>query len=328
MALLARLVAAWGPSGREEAVADLIATLLQPHVDTLRRDALGNVLAMRHPRPAGGSGRRLLLTASIDSGGGLVTDIGADGRLRFGLVGPGPAAALVGRTVRFAGGATGVVAAERVDQGLKASDCWVDLGVASAEAARRLTGDGEMFVLDGTLTELGDLWHGPRLAARAGCAALLAAVSRLQDSPHELHLAFTVQGQVTPPRGAHTAAFAVGADQAVAITATAAVPDQGAVAKLGAGPVLRLREQHWVLRPTARAWLTAGAGDAGVAWQGEALATGASEAGTVAAAGGGIPVGVLAVPVRYAAGAYNLVHPQDLEGAARWLAALMSRPLP
>ena len=45
---LKKLLAAYGATGREENVAQVIAEMIKPYVDEMRIDALGNLVAVRH----------------------------------------------------------------------------------------------------------------------------------------------------------------------------------------------------------------------------------------------------------------------------------------
>lgn len=327
--LLSQLATAWGPPGREHEVAALIADRIKDHVDEVRTDTLGNLLAVRRPRGRGaeaGPAPRLLLTAHMDAPGGIVTGYTDKGHLRFATVGNLDLVAARGQRVRFAGGRAGVLDGEPLEspKELKPGNSWIDIGARNREEAEARVKAGEFFVLQGDLRELGSRWSGPALDNRAGCAALIAMVQQLQESPWELHLAFTVQGQVAP-RGARTASYQAQPDLAVVLDATPAEGGKGADAKLGAGPVLRLKDGSWMLRPAARTALERAAKAAGVTWQPEVLPKGSSEAPGVQNVGEGVPVAVVAIPVRYLGTPVEVLDPADLQGAVDWLLALVQQ---
>ncbi|BDG59153.1 zinc-binding metallopeptidase family protein [Caldinitratiruptor microaerophilus] len=321
--LLGQLSGLWGPPGREEAVAKALADLVRPHVDEVRTDALGNVLAVR--RAGSAPARRLLLLAGMDGPGGVVLDGTAEGYLRFAPVGGLSLVAARGQRVRFADGTAGVVGGEPVEdpKDLKVQNSWIDIGARDRDDALARVAPGSFFALDQPLTAIGDWVAGPNLAGRAGCAVLVALAGRLARNPghrNEVHLAFTVQGTVAP-RGARTAAFQVQPDLAVVVTAAPDEPGAGR-ARVGQGPVLRLREAGWVLRAPARRELEEAARTAGVRWQPEVAEKGASDAPGAEAAAGGVPVAVAGYPVRYRGTPAEVVAPADLEALVDWLAAL------
>lgn len=83
------LTAAYGPSGREDGVAEAIRSLAVPHCQEIRRDPLGNLIAYK----PGVSGKKLMLCAHMDQIGLMVTDVepagflpgGGGGRVAAGL---------------------------------------------------------------------------------------------------------------------------------------------------------------------------------------------------------------------------------------------------
>lgn len=323
--LVAQLAGVWGPSGREEAVAEALRGLLAGAADELRADALGNLLAVRRPRGgAGGAGRRILLLAHMDGPGGIVTGITDRGLLRFSTVGGLPLVAARGQRVRFRDGLVGVLDGEPLEdpKDLKPGNSWIDIGASRLEEAEARVRPGDFFVLDQPLTDLDARLAGPNLDNRAGCAVLVQALRELGDSPHEVHLAFTVQGQVAP-RGAVTGAFQVQPDLAVAVDLSPAEGGKGADLKLGAGPGLRLREGAWVLRPAARDALAAAAAAAGVRYQPEILTGGTSEAAGIQSVAGGVPVALIAIPARYLGTPVEVVDLGDLRAAVDWVLGLL-----
>ena len=77
-----KLLNTYGATGREETVADVIEEMIRPYVDEIHRDAMGNLIAVRH-----GQGKRILYAAHMDHIGFIVTDIDEKGFLRVHNVG-------------------------------------------------------------------------------------------------------------------------------------------------------------------------------------------------------------------------------------------------
>ena len=82
--MLERLCSGNGPSGYERPVADEARSLLEPLMDEVWTDRLGNVVGVR--RCGKPNARKLLLDAHLDEIGLVVTGI-QDGFLRFGTIG-------------------------------------------------------------------------------------------------------------------------------------------------------------------------------------------------------------------------------------------------
>jgi endoglucanase len=80
--LLGRLSDAFGPSGREAAVRSLIKAEVEPLVDRLEVDAMGNLIAFKagtgiEPR------LKVMLSAHMDEVGFMITEVDKSGLLNF-----------------------------------------------------------------------------------------------------------------------------------------------------------------------------------------------------------------------------------------------------
>ena len=81
--ILRLLSDAFGPSGHEEDVRAYITELIEPFVDDIKTDALGNLIATRK----GASDKVLMLDAHTDEVGIIVRHIDDKGFLRFTKIG-------------------------------------------------------------------------------------------------------------------------------------------------------------------------------------------------------------------------------------------------
>ena len=87
METLRRLTAAYGPSGKEDEVAQVIQELAAPYCDELRRDTLGNLICHRRGRgqrqilrpDPGHRGKRPLLRRPCQRGRGHLAERGRGG---------------------------------------------------------------------------------------------------------------------------------------------------------------------------------------------------------------------------------------------------------
>src|SRR2546428_4986786 len=96
--LLERLSNAFGPSGHEDDVRDIVTDVVKPLVDEVRVDRMGNLVATKH-------GRRddvLLLDAHMDEVGFLVSYIDEFGFLRLSPLGGWDARVLPGHVLTVA----------------------------------------------------------------------------------------------------------------------------------------------------------------------------------------------------------------------------------
>ena len=81
--LIKRICEAPGIPGREDAVRPIVIEALQPLVDEISVDALGNVIARKH----GKGGPRVMLAAHMDEIGFIVRSIDDNGFIRLQNVG-------------------------------------------------------------------------------------------------------------------------------------------------------------------------------------------------------------------------------------------------
>ena len=97
------LASAFGPSGREAGVRDVLTKLAKQYADEVWTDALGNLIC--HKKSSGSeSSRKILLAAHMDSLGIVITFIDDNGFLRFAPVGGLFRGDLINIQVRFANG--------------------------------------------------------------------------------------------------------------------------------------------------------------------------------------------------------------------------------
>ena len=75
--LIRQLVNLYGATGREAGVADAVEALVKDHVDSIRRDALGNLICEK--RGTDPDGKRIMLSAHMDHIGFIVVAVEKEG---------------------------------------------------------------------------------------------------------------------------------------------------------------------------------------------------------------------------------------------------------
>lgn len=333
--LLAAFVAVPGLSGHESDMAACLGERLGAFVDEQRRDALGNWLGRRAPRPAPAPGAppppRLLLSAHMDAIGFMVTDVAEGGFLRFTGLGGWDPRLLLAQPVTVLGarpllGMVGsrpphVLGPELTGKVLPWEELFIDLGLPEAEV-RELVRVGDVIAPRRELLRL----QGRRRAARAmdnraSLAALALALEVLDGRMHEAEILVlaTVQEEVGL-RGAKTGAWDLDADAAIVLDVTFA--GQNGVSEvpgaLGGGPLIGVGPN---LHPLIGRRLGELARSAELKHGREPLA-GASgtDAWAFQVAAAGLPCGLLSVPIRYMHSPVETVDLADIERAGRLLA--------
>ncbi|MEW6546986.1 MAG: M42 family metallopeptidase [Bacillota bacterium] len=336
--LIRSLTEAFGPSGQEDQVREIIASLVRPHVDEVRTDALGNLICTRHPRPgaatapmAGAEGKKVVLAAHMDEIGIMVTHIDDKGFLRFGVIGGVNPYRCVAERVVFANGTVGVVGVEKLDdiKDLRVEKLFVDIGAPSRDEALKKVNVGDAAAFTRPLLRAGNRLVAKAMDDRIGCVVLVEVARRLAACPHQVYFVFTVQEEVGL-RGARTSAFGLAPDVAIAVdvTLTGDTP-KGEVMEvsLGKGAAIKVKDASLICHPGLRRLLVETARTHGIAYQLEVLERGGTDAGAMQLVREGVPAGVVSVPCRYVHTASEMVDEGDVEACIELLVRTLEGPL-
>jgi endoglucanase len=339
--LLLDLLAAHGPSGREsEATAVWIEAASA--FGKAEVDAIGTP---RVTVPARGRGpkRRLIVVGHIDEIGLIATHIDEKGFVWFAGVGGWDPQILVGQRVVFKtrrGQVRGVVGRKpihllRGEERKKVPELrelHVDIGARDVDDAKQMLRVGDVAVIDAAPLEL----PNGRLVSRAldnrlgSFVSLEAAriVAEAGGGQWEVVAIAAVQEETTFG-GSETSAFSLAPDAAIVIDVTHAtdapnidVRQEGSH-DLGSGPVIArgstLNEQLFEV--------IAAAGDAAktpYTLEGHGRETG-TDADAIHKSRGGVPTGLVSIPLRYMHSAAELVDVEDVTNSAKLVGAAALR---
>lgn len=232
--IILKLCSASGPSGFEAHVRQLAEEMLEPYVDELRTDAMGNLLAVR--RCGSENAQRLLLEAHMDEIGFIVTGY-EKGFLRFSPIGGVDPRMLPAREVRILTPEPlygiidtmppHVLSEDEMNSSLKADKLFIDVGM-SYETVKQRIPLGTPVVFAGGAELIGEnRICGKALDDRSCVAIIIKAMEYLHGkTPNvDIHVLISTQEEVGL-RGAKTGVFAIAPDLAIAIDVTHAnTPD-------------------------------------------------------------------------------------------------------
>jgi len=327
--LLRSLVEAYGPSGFEDAVRDLIRPLVEPHADAVSVDAMGNLLV--HKGPAAEGALKVMIAAHIDEIGVMVTHITTKGFLRFTNIGGVMAHTLLGNRVRFADGTIGVIGVDHSDDRTVVqplSKHFIDVGATSREDCPVRVGDAAHF--DRAFVTRGNYLTAKSMDDRIGCYVAIEALRRLPaGAPHDVTFVFCVQEEVGT-RGAEAAANRILPDVGIAldVTRTGDVPEAKAMSvSLGDGPAIKVRDSGMIAHAGLVRLMRRRAEEAGIRYQMEVLEGGSTDARAMQIAGPGCAAGCISIPCRYVHSPSETVDSRDVEGSIQLLVALLSGPI-
>ena len=321
---LKKLLNAYGASGRETAVREVISEMVAEYVDEMETDAMGNLICIRH-----GKGARVMLAAHMDQIGFMVLDIDENGFLRVTNIGGINRNVSLNRHVVFENGVHGVISYETHDfkpQENGMTELFCDIGAKNREEAMKRVALGDVAVYAPDVVELGDdLMASPAMDNRIGCAVLIEALKQLKTCPNEVYAVFTVQEEVGL-RGAQAAADSVNPDLGIAldVTGTGDTPKGAKLPMmLGKGPCVKILDRSVICNPKVVRLLEDAADRAGIQTQREVLTAGGTDAGAIQKAHAGVPCGAVSIACRYIHSACEVLNVNDAVEAAKLIAELL-----
>ncbi|MBN8619737.1 MAG: M20/M25/M40 family metallo-hydrolase [Anaerolineae bacterium] len=330
--LIRKLVEAWGPSGYEHNVREIIRAEVADLADEITVDPLGNLICR-----VGQGGTRVMIAAHMDEIGVMATfEEKNSGYLRFTNIGGLLNTTLMGHRVRFENGTIGVIGAP-------------DMFGASRTTAPDLDefyidvsdGNGNGKVTAGTpatfwrpMEERGSRLIAKSMDDRIGCVVAIEAMRRLKQSKkkklaNEVYFVFTVQEEVGL-RGARPAAYSVDPAVAIALDVTSSgdmLKNPKMAIKLGGGAAIKVHDSGLVVPPALVDWMVKRAEADKIPYQLELLTLGTTDSAGIQVSRAGVPSGAISIPCRYVHTTSETVDINDVEACIALLAALVSRPI-
>jgi endoglucanase len=338
--LLQRLITAAGPSGYETGPAGAWRDFCAGFAQEVGSDQLGSSFA----RVSGtNGGPTLAVVGHIDEIGLHISHIDDDGYLRFGQVGGWDPAVLIGQRVRIStrdGPVAGVIGRKPIhllkDEDRKKvpelKDLHIDIGAGDAQQSRERVRIGDVAVIDADPLEMpNDRVVSRALDNRVGCYVAAEAARLVAGSggaPCDL-IALAVVQEETTFGGSRTSAFALEPDVAIVVDLTHATDQPGVelgpITKhtLDSGPVIA---RGTTLHPKVFELMYEAGEAEKISFTVESLgkATG-TDADAIHLSRSGIPTGLVSIPCRYMHSPVEMVSLQDVDAAARLIAAFARR---
>ncbi len=311
MELLKKLTGAWGPSGCEGQITDLIKAETEAFADEIYKDAMGNLICRKK-----GNGKKVMLASHCDEIGIVVTFIDDKGFLRFADVGGLYLRNLLNRRVIFENGVIGTIGTEEDNQDRKMAKMFIDIGAKNKEEAEKMVSVGDMAVFMGELICQNGKIVSKALDNRAGCYCLIEALKRVK-SENDLYFVFTTQEEVGL-RGARCAAFKIEPEYALSVDVT----DVGDTPKcpkmavnLGDGAAIKVMDYSVITSPEVREKLIEVAERRGIKYQREIMMEGGTDAGVIHFTKGGVKTGGISIPTRYIHSPSEMIDENDLKAS-------------
>jgi endoglucanase len=343
MAEVERLVSARGPAGDEFDVADVFEELVEPHVDDVRQDELGNVVATAHGSDP--DAPEMMLAGHTDELSFLIRDVTDDGFLRFSWLGAHYAGNLPGQRVRVGPdevlGVIGPKSRHRMSEdefGSLPDDLFIDVGARSAREVYDLgVREGDYATWDREVDELANGRITGRALDDRIALAVLVDVARNADTDATVHYVATVQEE-PGLRGAQMTAYDLDPDVAVAVDIFPADhpgEDDEFAAPLGDGPAVQIGDSvsellvsGVLVNQQTQQWLRDASDGADVDVQWTFFQGGTTDATEFQVVRGGRHAGVVSIPCRYTHSPVETVSMADANETADLLAEAVATRFP
>jgi len=337
--MLEKLSNAYGVTGREEEVADLMKKFLKPYVDEVREDKLGNVIGIRRGKK---DALKVMLAAHMDEIGLLVKAITKDGFLLFTKIGGIDDRVLLAQKVIVCtekGPLHGIVGSkpphiqkeEERKKVVTFDDLFVDVGAETEKEARSMgVKIGDVMVFDVRFGKIGkDIVIGKALDDRVGCAVMVEVLKRLKKTDCTVYAVGTVQEEVGL-RGAQTSAFGIDPDVGFALDVTVAgdmpfLREGDAPIRMRKGPSVSVADSGLITHPKVLRLLANAAEEEKIPYQLETGLQGSTDAARIALTREGVPSGVISVPTRYIHSATLMLSLQDAENVIKLAVAAIQK---
>lgn len=305
----------FGVSGREERIKKRIEEFASPLVDEIIDDVTGSLICVK--RGKGRNRKTLMLSAHMDTIGFIITYIDEKGFLRFSEVGSHPRAWLLGKTVVFENGLTGVIGIERKEheKTLPLEKMFIDIGAGGREDAKKQVRVGDVAAVYSPYRVNGRVLSGGWLDDRVGCFVLLEVMQNIDKFSNDLFFVFSAQEEVGL-RGATTATYTIQPDVGlvVDVTASSDLPEgepDGSCA-LGKGVGIKIMDRSVIVPKRFSDFLCTLAMRHEVPYQKDVLRKGSTDAHAIQLSRGGVLTGGVSIPVRYLHSAGELCSIDDV----------------
>lgn len=318
--MLEKLCNTMGVSGMEDEVRDYIIEKIKPHVNSIKVDRMGNIIAFKK-----GTSKSpvIMLAAHMDEVGFIINDIKENGYLKFRPAGGIDKRVLIGKRVMIGKDRIpGVIIFKPIHvQGKDyssipdAKSLFIDIGCKDDKDAGKYVSIGDYAMFDTRFEKRGKIIKGKAFDDRLGCYAIMEILKK--KTKNSYYAVFNVQEEVGL-RGAAASAFDIMPDYGIILEGTSAadVPndnkDLADYPKLSNGVAITIADRSAFSSRELVDKAENIAKKHKIKYQLKQPMIGGTDAGRIHLTGGGAKTIVLAVPCRYIHSPVGYAHTDDL----------------
>ena len=340
--LLKKLSLAFGPSGCEDEVRELIYDEIKDYidVDSSYVDALGNLIVH-----VGGSGKKMMICAHMDEVGFMVTGITEMGTLKFGTVGGIDPICLGAKRVISESGVRGAIGAKPIhllskaerDAGPSIKNMVIDIGADTKEEAEALTFVGDYFTFDSGYCEYGNGYIKCKaLDDRLGCAIMCQLIKDIKNGviepKYDTYFAFTTREEIGYS-GALPATVQIKPDYAIILESKAVadiygVSDDKRVSILGDGVIISYADRGTIYERDFISHIKKIADENEVKNQVNLFISGVNDSANIQRGACGTKVSTLSCASRYIHSQSDVIHNDDFFAAYETVKHVLNKDMP
>jgi tetrahedral aminopeptidase len=329
--LLENICNAPGVPGFEDAVQAIATDVLKDCCDEVKRDHMGNVIALKKAVKAPATGKRpirVMIAAHADEVGMMVKHINGKGFIHFIQMGGLGSDVAQSQRVIIHGKkpVRGVVVPKGGADGKTAalSDLLIDTGL-SQKQLEKLVKPSDTITFENDASVLnGKMWVGRNFDDRIGSYTLLETMRTLGDTNVDVYAVSTVQEEVGL-RGARAAAFACEPDIGIAIDGSMArgayVADHNNLCEPGSGTGIYMIDNLTIGHPGLVRYLCDLCEKNKIAYQRNI--GGGTDAKAIQQSRGGVIATTVGAPVRHMHSTVQLCHADDMDATVAMLKAFL-----
>ncbi|MDN5205064.1 M42 family metallopeptidase [Fulvivirgaceae bacterium BMA10] len=334
--LLKDICEAPGAPGFEKKIRDLVIKEIEPLVDQIDIDNMGNVIALKKGK-SGADGKKVMVAAHMDEIGFIVSHIDENGFIRFQPLGGFDPKTLTAQRVIIHGkkdliGVMGskpihVMTQEERNKVAKIEDYFIDMGMPKEEVEKYIA-VGDPITRERELIEMGNCVNCKSIDNRVSVFILIEALRKIKEIPYDLYAVFTVQEEVGL-RGASVAAQIINPDFGIALDTTIAFDLPGAqpheqVTALGNGAAIKILDAMTICDYRMVNYLRKMADDHEIKWQSEILVAGGTDTASVQRRGkDGAISGAISIPTRHLHQVIEMAEKDDINHCIALLLAAL-----
>ncbi len=318
------LTEAFGPSGREDKIRNLIIEMIKDHVDGYNIDKVGNLIAWK-----GEGGEPVLFVSHMDEIGIVITNEIKEGFYRIEPVGGMSPYSALSRRFIFEDGTIGVVGIEHETfENYKKALSNLTFDHLYLDTMGKKVKIGTFGVYLSSFYENGDLMMSKAMDDRSGAAVLVELAKKLKNPKRKFYVAFSIQEEVGLV-GASVVAYPMDVSEAIAIDVTDSAdtpkPFKRVSMKLGKGPAIKVKDKMSISDKRIVDKLVEVAEKEKIPYQMEVLIFGGTDAAALMKTKDGIPSATVSIPTRYIHTPSEVVSKKDFENTVKLLSAYVQR---